>query len=664
MSEETLPAGVDKALDRSLDKHLDDFEKPTETLPDYIPDAFEVPHLTAKLFGVRKAEILAAQYKNPFLSGILFFSIFLCAYTYGLDGTVRGTFQNYATSSYSQHSLVAAVNVIRGVVAAAAQPTYARLADYFGRLELTVVAVLFYVVGTIIESQAFDVQRFAGGAVLYQIGYTGIQLLLEVTISDFTYLNWRMLMSFVPALPFIINTWISGDVASALLRGHKWSYCIAIWSFIFPLATLPLGCCFLHMRIMVRNLPEWRQVCQEEREHWGYDHTESFFRRQWNMAKKYTVELFWELDIIGVLFVILVFGLILTPFTLAGGKVSNVQKASTAWGKGYIIAPLCVGFVLIPFFILWEAKFSRFPIVPLPLIRDRGVWAALIVAVFVNLVWYMPNDYMYTVLIVGMRASVKAALRITSLYSFVSVITGSFVGMAMVYVKRSKGFVLFGTSMWFVALGLLLHYRGDNDGVNSQLYQNGVIAGLCMMGFGAGFFTYTVQLLIQTCTNHEYMAIVLSLYLALYNIGLALGLAISGAIWTQLMYNQMIKQMNKLGVSDAETLAYSAYKQPYDFIIKNTWGTPARVAVVLAYANIQRKLCIVGLCLVVPLFFVSFFLRDHKLEKVQSLDESHKPHDGHLGERPETKDIVVVNDYDQDPILIFLKKTFKRFRKN
>lgn len=57
---------------------------------------------------------------------------------------------------------------------AAAQQVYARLSDIFGRLELLIVSILFYVVSTIIESQAYYIQRYAGGAVLYQIGYTGV----------------------------------------------------------------------------------------------------------------------------------------------------------------------------------------------------------------------------------------------------------------------------------------------------------------------------------------------------------------------------------------------------------------------------------------------------------------------------------------------------------
>lgn len=77
----------------------------------------------------------------------LFFAVFLIAYVYGLDGTLRYTYQGYATGSWDSHSLLATVNVVRAVIAAAAQPTAAKLADVFGRVEILIVSVVFYVVG-------------------------------------------------------------------------------------------------------------------------------------------------------------------------------------------------------------------------------------------------------------------------------------------------------------------------------------------------------------------------------------------------------------------------------------------------------------------------------------------------------------------------------------
>ena len=120
-----------------------------------IPDKLK----STKSLVIRKTEILAAQYDTWFYRSILLFSAFLCGYGYGLDGSVRYIYTGYATNSYAEHSLLSTIAVINAVISAAAQIVYARLADVFGRLYLFITAVIFYVVGTIIQSQAYDVQR-------------------------------------------------------------------------------------------------------------------------------------------------------------------------------------------------------------------------------------------------------------------------------------------------------------------------------------------------------------------------------------------------------------------------------------------------------------------------------------------------------------------------
>lgn len=588
--------------------------------------------------GVRRAEVLMDQYLSWYLRVLLFVTIFIVLYVYSIDGTVRGYLQSYATASYAELPLMATINVIRAVVLAAAQPCYARLLDRFGRIEIFVTAILFYVVGTIIELQAWDINRFAGGAVLYSIGYTGVIVMIQIILADFSNLNWRLACLFIPAMPFIINTWVLGDIVDSIITTHLWSWGIALWAYVFPLLCIPFLGCLVHMWWLARKTDEWRVIQQETR------------RRKWTSWRdNILIDLFWELDVLGLLFIICVFGFILVPFTLAGGT-------QLKWQRGSTIAPLVIGFVLIPFFVLWEARFARFPIVPYKLIRDRGVWLALVVAMFVNWVWYMPNDFMYTILMVAMNQLIKAATRITQLYSFVLVIVGPLLGLVIVYFRRTKGFIMFGVVCWIIAMGILVHFRGDNNGTDFRMFVNGVIGAECLLGFGAGFYTYTTQVSIATCTNHEYMAVIISLYLASYNIGSALGASVSGAIYTNLLYDRMVEELSKAGL-DA-SLATQAYGLPFEFIVSYTWGTPERVAIVLAYAHVQRILCIVGLVLCFPLLLDTFFLRDHQLDSVQLLELDHKlgvVDEAHGGN-------VVLNDYDNDVVMTRLKRMLRRNR--
>lgn len=363
------------------------------------------------------------------------------------------------------------------------------------------------------------------------------------------------------------------------------------------------------------------------------------------------VELFWTIDVVGILFVICIWGFILVPFTLAGGQRKT-------WSQAKIIAPLVIGVCLAPLFVIWEKNWARHPLFPFRLLKDRGVWSVLLIGFLFNVIWLMPNGYMYPVLVVGMRASVKAAQRITSLNTFVGVLVGPCVGLIITRVRRTKAFIMVGCSLWFIAVGIFFHFRGDNDGIRSQYFLNGVIAGVCIWGAGTGFFTYNIVVSILSCTNHEYMAVVIAVTFALYNIGGAVGSSISGAIWTQQMYDKIYDNMAASGVNT--TLASAAYNSPYTFIKQNTWGSPARVAVVLAYAEVQKNLCLAGLIMCVPLMLLTLFLRDHSLPSVQALEESSDLESNSEMRKLDRLRGIVVNTHDNDVILNFLSKIFKR----
>lgn len=460
-----------------------------------------------KSIGVLKAEIIAAQWAGKwYYQAILLFSAFLVGYGYGLDGQIRYVFTGYATASYAEHSLLTTIGVVTAVAAAACQPVYARLSDVFGRFELFIVSIVFYVVGTIIESQSKSVQIYAAGSVFYQIGYTGVILIIMCILADFSSLKWRLFYLFVPTFPFIINTWISGDVTSAL--GMDWSWAIGMWAFIFPLLCLPMIGCMLHMRWLAGRTEEWRQ----------------FRIRQTKFQELgpvgFAVYLFWKLDIIGLLLLIVCLGCLLVPLTIAGGVKSK-------WQDGSIIAPIVIGGLLLPVFGFWESYGARHPIAPFHLLKDRGVWAALVISFLLNFISAIESSYLYAVLLVAVDETQKSATRITSLSSFVSVIGGVFFGLFVVKWRRLKGFIIFGCAIWMVSLGILLHFRSGTSATA------GIIGGVCLMGFGTTFFSYPVNVSMQTCTTHEHMAVIISLGLTVYRIGYAAGSSVAGAVWTQ-----------------------------------------------------------------------------------------------------------------------------------
>jgi SIT family siderophore-iron:H+ symporter-like MFS transporter len=233
------------------------------------------------------------------------------------------------------------------------------------------------------------------------------------------------------------------------------------------------------------------------------------------------------------------------------------------------------------------------------------------IAVCLNFAWTMQGDFLYTVLVVAFNFSITTATRVTSLYSFVSVIIGALLGIVVYKVRRLKIFVIMGTCLFMVAFGLLIHYRGDVSGSSRA----GVIGAQVVLGVAGGLFPYTAQASIQVGLKHENLAVITGLYLALYNIGSALGNTVSGALWTQLLPKTLENRLANIN----STLAAEVYGNPLVAVIPYPPGTPERDAIVDAYQHIQRLLTITGICICIPLIAFSLLIRNPRLTSEQTL---------------------------------------------
>lgn len=519
----------------------------------------------------------------------IFLGVFLIAYVYGLDGTLRYAYQPVATDSFGEHSLLATINVVRSAVAVGAQPTAAKIADVFGRVELICVSIFFYIIGTIVEASSSTVETFSGGAVLYQIGYTMLILLVEVIIADITSTRSRVIFSYVPALPFIINTWVSGNISSAVLKGPGWQWGIGMWAIVMPVCALPL---IVPLVIVSRRA---------KRQGLLGDYVSSFKQLG---ARNLALELFWLLDVVGVILIIAVLNLILVPLTIAGGQ-------QTQWSEGHIIAPLVIGIVCIPVFVLWELK-APHPLVPFTHMKDRSAWAPMGVAIFLNFAYAMQSDFLFTVLQVAFDFDVDTATRVLSLYSFTSVIIGSLLGLVIFKVRRLKVFIVAGTMLYMVAFGLLIRFRGSANASGRA----GVIGAQVVLGIAGGMFPYTTQASLQVTAKHELLAVLTALYLATYNVGSALGNCVSGSIWTQVLPGKLSENLDPFNNA---TLVSAMYASPLTTYLEYPVGTPQRDGIIASYQSVQKLLTITGLCLCVPLIFFGLMLRNPKLDNRQTL---------------------------------------------
>lgn len=195
--------------------------------------------------------------------------------------------------------------------------------------------------GTAIEASANNAATFAVGSFFYQIGFTSSVLILEVIVADTTSLRSRLFFSYIPAAPFLVNTWIGGEVLEHMRAAGSWRFGFWVWCIAYPICALPLLGSLWWVNRKARKSDTLQRYKTPVQEHGAWEVTKA---------------LFWQLDVIGIILAICVFGFLLVPLTINGGS-------DPTWGEAKFIAPLVVGVLCIPLWVRWES-IAPHPMVP------------------------------------------------------------------------------------------------------------------------------------------------------------------------------------------------------------------------------------------------------------------------------------------------------------
>ncbi len=204
--------------------------------------------------------------------------------------------------------------------------------------------------------------------------------------------------------------------------------------------------------------------------------------------------------------------------------------------------------------------------------------------------------------------SVTAAGRITQVFSFTSTATAIITSLCIRFIARYKYFVVLGSCVYVVALGLMIRYRSEDSSRGS------IVGGQLALGIGGGMITVPTQLGIQASASHQEVAGATAIFLTLLETGGAVGAAISGAIWTA-------NVPTKLQAYLPESAKGRAMEIFGSLAIARTFpmGSPERIAINRAYQETMHILLIVALCVSAPLVPLSLLLRDYKLKEVSVL---------------------------------------------
>ncbi|KAK7460674.1 hypothetical protein VKT23_009389 [Stygiomarasmius scandens] len=140
--------------------------------------------------GVAKVEALQAVWgRNG--KYLLWTGLALMMIIFELDNSTVYNYQTFATSSFNQLSLLAAIQTCQTIVSAVMKPPIAKISDVMGRGETYIFTTTCYLLSYFLCASSKTVNVYAGGAVFYAIGQTGTQVLDQIIISDISTARWR-----------------------------------------------------------------------------------------------------------------------------------------------------------------------------------------------------------------------------------------------------------------------------------------------------------------------------------------------------------------------------------------------------------------------------------------------------------------------------------------
>ncbi|KAH6625316.1 major facilitator superfamily domain-containing protein [Boeremia exigua] len=537
--------------------------------------------------GVKRIEAVSKAWTVTSLT-IAYVTLMLLANITSLEIQVTSNLTAYATSSFRAHSLVSTVAVVQSVVSAVIKPPMGKIADVFGRLESFSLSILFYTLGYIQQAASNSVQTYAGAQVFWAAGFNGLQVLQQIFVADTTDLLNRALFSTIFDLPFLWTTWAGPEVAASILANSTWRWGYGIWAIVLPVCFIPLALSLFMNQRRAKSL--------------GLEIPSPFKGKTVGLVFK---NLWYDLDVFGLLLLATGISLILIPLTLA-------PNASGQWRNASMIAMLVIGGVVCIIFPFWERSKKLAPkaFFPPNLFKNRTVVAGVAIAFFYFMAFYMSVfPYFFSYLLIVQRQSLVTAGYITRVFTFASTVSSIVVSLFIKYTGHYKYFVTAGACIYIMGFGLMIAYRTENASTWT------IIGTQVAVGIGGGFLNVPAQLAVQASASHQQVAAATTVFLTILEVGGAVGSAVSGAIWSSYVPSKLQQYLPSDLAPNYATI-YGDLTVASNYTLYPV-GTPERIAINRAYQETMRYMLIGAICAAVPILPLSLCLKNYKLDQMK-----------------------------------------------
>ncbi|KAJ2615015.1 hypothetical protein H4S08_001443 [Coemansia sp. RSA 1365] len=421
-----------------------------------------------------------------------------------LDATIVAT--TYVPIGNELNALDSAEWIILSylITLTALQPLYGSISDLLGRVEAIVVAILIFLVGSILCAVSKTMPMLIASRAVQGIGGAGLMSLALVVIADI--MNERQRGKYVGIFSgtYGIASAIAPVIGGAIVQNTRWQ--IIFW------INIPFCVVALVLIVMLLRIPRPKGTLIEK-------------------AKR--------IDVGGALLSIL--GIVLLLLGLSWGGRDH------EWSSTQVICTLVFGLVTLVAFAIYEWKVPKVPIVPLYLFKVRNVVFASVSSLLFGFainggVMFIPQ---WAQVVKNASPVVSGAYLVP--YSVGMIATSVIAGIIVTKTGRCHELIVVGSAVMLLGNGLLIMLGSDGS-------LGKIIAFLLICGLGVGMCVQTINLLGQASVRGKDMAVATTTFLFFRSLGMVLSVSVLNNVIQNVLRDQ-IEEISKQYVSYASSIA-------------------------------------------------------------------------------------------------------------
>ncbi|KAJ7772899.1 drug:h+ antiporter [Mycena maculata] len=522
----------------------------------------------------------------------LWISVALASYMYILDNGTNWAWGSYATIQFGHYQQFAAIQCATSILLAIGKPLFAKLTDAAGRAEAIAVALFFYVLGYTINASTPNMVGLGAGSCIWVLGFSGLQIALQIVIADVTTLRWRPIISSLSTGGwYFINFYANGQITAKLTAvggaGWRWGYGIYALCYIPALSPIIIVLLWAQRRAKAQGVlagdisPEAKAPLASR--------IRSFME---------------DVDAVGLFFFAATLALVFLPIVLAGGSY-----ATTTWHNPAIPAMMVIGgAVTFPIFIFWEVKMAVHPVIPWRVLRNRTILAGCAINFFDFISFYLTYAELYGFV----SATTKWEISNLIYYSNAQSLSLTFFGLSWAVIAGSfktgyKNSLIVALAIRLLGVGIMFYARAHQN--TGALVMTQIIQGL-----GGGIAAVASQIGAQGAVPHQDVALATAALLLSAEVGGVVGTAVAGAIWVNRLPIEIAKHVPSL--NSTEIASYIGSPTLVRLLTGDEYTD-----MVDAYSETMRTMLIPAIVIAIIPFTAAFFVKDFRLLEIQNAVE-------------------------------------------